>query len=965
MTDSELLLAHLAGDQTAFGQLVRRHIDMVHAAAARQAPDLADDITQAVLILLLQKASSLKNRPSLTGWLFTTTRLCARHARRAAGRRRYHEREAAMQWTRADAADLTLLPLLDDALAALPAGDRDLILLRYLQERPLEELAAALRISVPAVTKRTQRAIERLRGWFSRRGRPVTASAVADVLVSEAAHRAPTSLAAGTASAGATAIVKAAGPYLILNLWLKAALAAALLILMAGAGFEIFAAQHPGVARAPLPAGTSRATAPASAPALASEPQNIYLAEFDILLDTPVADQLRKTAAPVESKSELYAAYRMPSEDLLADLREAKGAGQLLTPVTGRRNLATVRFTDFIRQREAPLFYISDYAFADQVQPRVFSSSVFPGAIGQGPPATSSAERNGNSLHIVMNQPSARIGGNLAAIRFDGNLGAGESLFMLADAGSNMPRPVTHALVWQAFLATPEKLSAMKIVNNAGLWIDRGPDGAGDLNDCALIWRRRAPETPIPPRFSHTLANGASVKLVAVGSPQKYPFVWWRPDGLPSPQEGRMPQPAVAGVQRQSYVSLATPRAVVIELEAPPDPSLIPPVAGGPWEWNGVRYFQTTKSQIYSAVGDGWPALEVGVCVGPWKNLDIMPVKAGDLKDQNVEVRVDAVAAETGTGGPGQNPVHVTSVAMQITANRQTETRVIAVDKTGKQYAPFAQDVLNANLPSLMLQTGQEENLPEFSTRYIVEKSDIDHFVVQVRHREWTTFTGYATEPSAPVPVKADPGEVAAIRRKMADEERASLEAANARHQIYLRDPDPATPPGAFAAISLRIHAGDAAEVRHSMAADTPEESELAKAFSELLIADESLYAAAVTQYGSHSVREVLKSDHAPTSFLESRLEDNWQIAGDSAYQPTTGAIMRRSDGTWQWVITRDYLAFGQNAPSLEKHARQLRDLKSQLDAGQFPTPESLAAAFKSPMRAPNTQAATQSAPSR
>jgi RNA polymerase sigma factor (sigma-70 family) len=145
----------------ALGQLIEQHIDFVYAAAFRQLKDsnLAEDVTQAVFIILTRKAGSI--RPSsLVGWLYNTTRYCAKNARRGELRRRRHEQQAARReasmpndFPSTDQSITDLREKLDDGLASLPGGDREVVLLRYLQGREFSDLSATLGISEQAAQK--------------------------------------------------------------------------------------------------------------------------------------------------------------------------------------------------------------------------------------------------------------------------------------------------------------------------------------------------------------------------------------------------------------------------------------------------------------------------------------------------------------------------------------------------------------------------------------------------------------------------------------------------------------------------------------------------------------------------------------------------------------------------------------------------------------------------------------------
>ena len=106
MIDSELLHEWAARrNEAAFAELVRRYLGLVHASARRQvgASPLADDVAQAVFLVLARKAGSLGPKVVLSGWLFRTTRFVAARALRAELRRSMHETAAAMQTTAAAA----------------------------------------------------------------------------------------------------------------------------------------------------------------------------------------------------------------------------------------------------------------------------------------------------------------------------------------------------------------------------------------------------------------------------------------------------------------------------------------------------------------------------------------------------------------------------------------------------------------------------------------------------------------------------------------------------------------------------------------------------------------------------------------------------------------------------------------------------------------------------------------------
>ena len=84
-------------DQDAFAAVVHHHGDWVYSSARRQLGDehLAEDVTQAVFLLLSQKAEAVARCGNLGGWMFNTLRYCAKHVRLQGLRRERREREAA------------------------------------------------------------------------------------------------------------------------------------------------------------------------------------------------------------------------------------------------------------------------------------------------------------------------------------------------------------------------------------------------------------------------------------------------------------------------------------------------------------------------------------------------------------------------------------------------------------------------------------------------------------------------------------------------------------------------------------------------------------------------------------------------------------------------------------------------------------------------------------------------------
>jgi len=209
MMDDEQLLGAYArgGSESAFGELVARHVDFVYSTALRVVngdSHLAQDVAQTVFIDLARKAGSLPDDVALPGWLHRHTCYTATKAVRTERRRQGRE-QTAMEMRALDddtrPAWEQVAPYLDESLNQLNPADRDALVLRFLKQQDLRAVGQALGISDDAAQKRVDRALEKLHVLLKHRGATLSAAALGTALATEVVTAAPAGLAGAVTAA--------------------------------------------------------------------------------------------------------------------------------------------------------------------------------------------------------------------------------------------------------------------------------------------------------------------------------------------------------------------------------------------------------------------------------------------------------------------------------------------------------------------------------------------------------------------------------------------------------------------------------------------------------------------------------------------------------------------------------------------------------------------------------------------
>lgn len=155
-----------AGDSAAFDEIVARYHERVARVACRLSgrPQDVDDIVQDVFLRVLQRINTFRASASFSTWLIAIAVNCCRSRGR---RQALRKRVMWALWRRGvkneAARPADLAARVQDAVSRMPATYREPIVLRYLEELSIGEIAEILNISTSAVEARLSRGRQRLK----------------------------------------------------------------------------------------------------------------------------------------------------------------------------------------------------------------------------------------------------------------------------------------------------------------------------------------------------------------------------------------------------------------------------------------------------------------------------------------------------------------------------------------------------------------------------------------------------------------------------------------------------------------------------------------------------------------------------------------------------------------------------------------------------------------------------------
>ena len=164
-TDAELVSAVLDGEKQAFAALVKRYERPIHAVALDVLGDYhsAADVSQEAFIKAYEQLAGLRKPEAFGPWLMKITRRYALDSARQKLKEPRLEMKAAELRENPDGQLDEEKQKLLAAIIKLPRSEKQVVMLRYLGENSVKDVAEIVGRSVGTVTKQLSRAHKRLR----------------------------------------------------------------------------------------------------------------------------------------------------------------------------------------------------------------------------------------------------------------------------------------------------------------------------------------------------------------------------------------------------------------------------------------------------------------------------------------------------------------------------------------------------------------------------------------------------------------------------------------------------------------------------------------------------------------------------------------------------------------------------------------------------------------------------------
>ncbi len=213
-TSNELrkhLCDFVQGQEKAFEPVARQLSGLIYHTALRGSGDhsCAEEVVQTVLVQISRKAAKLAKHPEPLAWVHEVSRLETLKFQRGELRRKKREEKAMNTPEDKRSTDPHLLAELDESMKILKDSERELILMKYFQGQTFSSIAAETGRSESAEKMRLKRALEKMAGWFGKKGVTLSVAGLTTVLSTEMGKAAPVGV--GSATLGGVAVGAGSG----------------------------------------------------------------------------------------------------------------------------------------------------------------------------------------------------------------------------------------------------------------------------------------------------------------------------------------------------------------------------------------------------------------------------------------------------------------------------------------------------------------------------------------------------------------------------------------------------------------------------------------------------------------------------------------------------------------------------------------------------------------------------------